>query len=180
MPSDLLLAYFAQPDGFIQRRDLQGAAFDEILNGSDAGSPVDGAERLVVAADDGNDGVDAFGLGEKELHQGGLDVRHVAAGDEREVGPRGGEAGVNPDERGADGVAVVRRPNAVGQPVEAAADDDRLGEQRAEASAKPIDDAFPVDRELMLREAQPLRLAAGEDDQRRRFAAHSPTLHPCA
>ena len=45
---------------------------------------------------------------------------------------------------------------------------------------KRVEDAFPVDEELVLREPQPLRLAAGEDDQRRRFADHGPTLQPCA
>jgi len=57
MLKDQLLAHAVQPDLFIQRGDLQDATFDEILNGSDAGSTIDGAERLVVAADDGNNGI---------------------------------------------------------------------------------------------------------------------------
>jgi len=177
MCADLQLADLSETYAIIQRGDLQDATFDEILNGSDAGPPIDGAERFVVAADDGNDGVDAFGLGEKELHKCGFDVRHVAGGDKGKVGPRGGEAGVDPDERAADQESILGRADARRESVEVTPHDDRLGEQGTEAPAQPVDDTLPGDREPVLREAQPLRLTAGEDDQRRRFAVHSPTLH---
>jgi len=142
--SDRRLSDLPESDASVRRGDLENASFDEVLNGSDAGPAVDGAERLVVTADDRDDDVGLGRLLQKELHKRGLDVRHVAGGDEREVGPRRGEAGVDPDERGSDGVAILCHSDSVGQPVEAASDDDRRSGHRGdERDAAPREQERP-------------------------------------
>ena len=112
MPSDLSLPNFVQPDEIVQLRDLQDAALDELLDYFKTGFPIDGAEGLEVPADNGDDDIDAGRQIEEMCDQRGFDVRHVAGDDEREIGSRGGESRVDPDERAADGEPILGNANA--------------------------------------------------------------------
>jgi hypothetical protein len=66
VPPDLFLAHFVEPDEIVQVGHLQPAALDQLLASRKTGSPIDGAERLVVAADDGDGDVCILGLTQEE------------------------------------------------------------------------------------------------------------------
>ena len=62
----------------VEHRDLEDAPRDEAVDGIEAGLSIGGAEGFVAAADDGDDDVEAFRLGQQELDEPRFDERHVA------------------------------------------------------------------------------------------------------
>jgi len=63
----LLFVGLAYPDEIVQLGDLQRSSLDELLDGLETGRAIDGAERLVVATDDGDDDIGA-GRQIEEMH----------------------------------------------------------------------------------------------------------------
>ena len=83
-----------------------------------------------------------------------FNVRHVAGNHKREVGSRGGRVRRGSRQGGCERCSGPPRYEYRGVSCRCrGADDDRLGEQRTETSAEPVEDTLPVDHELVFRKA---------------------------